>query len=245
VARPPPRQTHAEGRSRTATRGPSREGRQPAPTSRGDAARRAARPPNHDVLVPPTLNDPRRPLPRSHSHTDSDWIDLRAGIDASHSPGMQPSGRAPRPSRQRPAHGVRETLGEPVIVFLTVCTKNREPWLSNPEVHELLRRLWNSSDSWRVGRYVLMPDHLHLFCAPAGVGRTLERWVAWWKRAVSVERAGFTGAWQREHWDRRLRRDESYDQKWEYVKSNPVRAGLVERAEDWPFQGVLNELTWW
>ncbi|MFL6519487.1 MAG: hypothetical protein ACJ8NS_04645 [Chthoniobacterales bacterium] len=26
--------------------------------------------------------------------------------------------------------------------------------------------------------------------------------------------------------------------------NNPVRHGLVKNAEDWPYQGVLNELRW-
>jgi hypothetical protein len=39
-----------------------------------------------------------------------------------------------------------------------------------------------------------------------------------------------------------LRGDESYTEKWEYVKANPVRAGLVREPEDWPYQGVLNTL---
>ena len=41
-----------------------------------------------------------------------------------------------------------------------------------------------------------------------------------------------------------LRRAESYDQKWRYVIDNPVRAGLVEVTEDWPFQGEMNSLDW-
>jgi putative transposase len=36
-----------------------------------------------------------------------------------------------------------------------------------------------------------------------------------------------------------LRNDESYSQKWEYVRENPVRAGLVVRADEWPYQGEL------
>src|SRR4051794_11733079 len=50
--------------------------------------------------------------------------------------------------------------------------------------------------------------------------------------------------WQREAWDTQLRRQESYASKWEYVVNNPVRAGLTKRAEDWPYQGELNELRW-
>src|SRR6266566_2545894 len=44
--------------------------------------------------------------------------------------------------------------------------------------------------------------------------------------------------WQREFWDRQLRRAESYEEKWQYVKNNPVR------VEDWPYQGEVNVLEW-
>ena len=50
--------------------------------------------------------------------------------------------------------------------------------------------------------------------------------------------------WQRDHWDRQLRRGESYDEKWEYIRSNPVRRRFVKRPENWPHQGGLNELRW-
>ena len=45
-------------------------------------------------------------------------------------------------------------------------------------------------------------------------------------------------------WDTRLRRSESYQEKWQYVRENPVRKGLVENADDWPYQGMLNVLPW-
>jgi len=50
--------------------------------------------------------------------------------------------------------------------------------------------------------------------------------------------------WQRDYWDRQLRRYESYGQKWNYVVNNPVRHGYVVHAEDWRFQGELNVLSW-
>jgi putative transposase len=50
--------------------------------------------------------------------------------------------------------------------------------------------------------------------------------------------------WQRHFWDTQLRRGESYAAKWDYVVTNPVRAGLVSRPEDWPYQGEMNELRW-
>jgi len=40
----------------------------------------------------------------------------------------------------------------------------------------------------------------------------------------------------------RLRGGESYAQKWQYVRENPVRAGLVTRPEDWPYFGRVHEI---
>ena len=36
-----------------------------------------------------------------------------------------------------------------------------------------------------------------------------------------------------------LRTDESYTEKWNYVRNNPVRAGLAKNAGDWPYQGEI------
>jgi hypothetical protein len=58
------------------------------------------------------------------------------------------------------------------------------------------------------------------------------------KRAISVS-LGATKKrllWQPGFFDHLLRNDESYNRKWEYVRENPVRAGLVSGADDWPYQ---------
>ena len=36
-----------------------------------------------------------------------------------------------------------------------------------------------------------------------------------------------------------LRNDESMAQKWDYIKENPVRAGLVADSADWSYQGEI------
>lgn len=45
--------------------------------------------------------------------------------------------------------------------------------------------------------------------------------------------------WQEGFFDHVLRNSESYSQKWEYVRMNPVRAGLCKKPEDWPYQGEI------
>jgi hypothetical protein len=45
--------------------------------------------------------------------------------------------------------------------------------------------------------------------------------------------------WQTGFFDHVLRHNESYSQKWEYVRQNPVRKGFVSRPEDWPYRGEI------
>jgi hypothetical protein len=49
--------------------------------------------------------------------------------------------------------------------------------------------------------------------------------------------------WEKDFFDHVMRSEESYEQKWLYVRENPVRAGLVKRWEDWSYQGEIHHLT--
>jgi REP element-mobilizing transposase RayT len=92
-----------------------------------------------------------------------------------------------------------------------------------------------------VGRYVILPDHLHFFVAiPTHV--TLGSWVGTLKRVIgkAVQRNDSRDPiWQRGFFDHILRSAESYSQKWNYVRENPARARLVENADAWPYAGEI------
>jgi putative transposase len=152
------------------------------------------------------------------------------------------------PVRKRPTHGVLGSFSQPVLVFITVCTKDRHRWLATRECHSLLRDVWQEAVAWQVGRYVIMPDHIHLFASPSDLDNdapvSLEEWIKYWKALFSKRKIDPNWRWQKDHWDRRLRRNESYNEKWLYVRDNPVRHGLVKNAEYWPFQGEIFDLTW-
>ena len=99
--------------------------------------------------------------------------------------------------------------------------------------------------AWLVAFYLIMPDHIHLFCAPNGEDHTLERWISFWKRRLRRQLRTPEALFQAHSFHHRLRRDENYSEKWEYVRRNPVRAGLVSHPDQWTYQGILNELPWW
>jgi putative transposase len=158
-------------------------------------------------------------------------------------PANSPKGR---PSRRYPAHPPpRRLRNRPTILFLTVCVDGRRKVLARPEIHGLLVAIWKRPGPWLVGKYLLMPDHLHLFCAPACEDAPdLRNWVRFWKGHASRSWPHPREApiWQKDCWDRQLRSSESYQQKWEYVRNNPVRAGLCRSADDWPYQGEIAQL---
>ena len=156
----------------------------------------------------------------------------------------EPSPADTFPQRHKLASGVFINLGQPTIVILTVCTDQHQPWLAQPTVHAALRQVWGEARAWLVGYYLLMPNHLHLFCAPHDLAIPLNRWVSYWKRRFTQRTRNPDWIWQAHYWDTRLRRSENYTNKWGYVAENPVRKQLVARTEDWPYQGRLNELRW-
>jgi putative transposase len=76
----------------------------------------------------------------------------------------------PESGRKHPAHHpFVERHNEPIIVFLTVCSKDRKRILASADVVHVLENAWASAESWLVGRYVVMADHVHLFCAPGTI----------------------------------------------------------------------------
>ncbi len=134
-----------------------------------------------------------------------------------------------------------------ILIFVTVCANHRKSILARPEIHDLLVDLWGDTTQWVVGCYIIMPDHLHLFCAPASRNSVnVRNWIGYWKSrsAIRWPDSSARPVWQRHAWDRQLRNGESYTEKWHYVRNNPVRAGLVQRVEEWPYQGEMNALSW-
>src|SRR5579871_3999412 len=133
--------------------------------------------------------------------------------------------------RHNPAQGVHILPGRSAIVLLTVTTEGRMPWLAAKLAHELLHKTWEEARAWLVGEYVLMPDHLHMFCAPHDLSVSIEVWIKYWKREFSLRHQNQSWRFQSRGWHHRIRQGESHSEKWTYMQENPVRKGLVKNAE--------------
>jgi putative transposase len=133
---------------------------------------------------------------------------------------------------------------EAPVYFITACTENRRRLLDDIGTHAVFRNFCEGARDRGalVGGYVLMPDHLHLFvCIPPGK-MGLSIWMKSLKNTMSKHwrsRRIEAPHWQKGFFDHLIRSDESHAEKWKYVRENPVRAGLVARAEDWPYAGQI------
>jgi len=136
-----------------------------------------------------------------------------------------------------------------VFYFVTVCCHNRRKiFISDDTVRVALESLVKCADStdWNIWQICFMPDHVHMGLSPMRereqkLSKVMQRWKSSSKQRLN--RAGIAGdIWQREFFDRLLRSDESLTDKWRYVEMNPVRAGLCEHPEVYPYLGTPGEI---
>jgi putative transposase len=119
--------------------------------------------------------------------------------------------------------------------FITICCHDRgENTLAFPVVAKIIFdavQVYERRKLWFVSFMLLMPDHLHgIFDFP--LEASMQALFANWKRYLLRERGI---RFHRDFFDHRLRSDESFRQKVEYIRYNPVRSGLVSKPEDWPY----------
>src|SRR5262245_27738567 len=122
------------------------------------------------------------------------------------------------------------------IYYLTLVAHQRRHLFANSKLHEAFITFGEKATDYGVGvgRYVLMPDHIHLFAAFRDASQSLSSWVKSLKNSLSkcLRIEGVRPPhWQKDFFDHVLRGNESYSEKWEYVRKNPERAGLVKDAD--------------
>ena len=105
------------------------------------------------------------------------------------------------------------TVATPVY-FVTICVANRRPILANADAFAILRSEWAAARDrygWTVGRFVVMPDHAHFFCAcdETENSKPLSGFVGglkqWTSKAILKHFGLPAPLWQREFFDHLMR----------------------------------------
>ena len=139
------------------------------------------------------------------------------------------------PQRQRLYHFLPEWVEKDAVYLITVCCAKRGATeltqLGRFEVMGQAIQHYSAVGKWRVKLFLVMPDHWHAliqFSPPEDMEKVLKDW----KRYV-VKRTGID--WQDGFFEHRLRTRQSAEEKWHYIWQNPVRNGLANEADKWPF----------
>lgn len=132
---------------------------------------------------------------------------------------------------------------DPPVYFVTFNTHRRLKLLANQDIYNRFEEFAKAAlqRGIAVGRYVIMPGHIHLFVA-GHYDFVLDQWIRALKRTLSTVISAPRPHWQSGFFDHLVRHEESHSQKWEYAVENPVRAGLVKQSGDWPWQGEIEAI---
>ena len=95
-------------------------------------------------------------------------------------------------------------------------------------------RFYETKQRWHITQFLLMPYHLHAllsFQRDLAMSKVIGDWKHFHAHEHDV-------TWQEGYFDHRLRNDERGEQlsiKMDYIRRNPVAAGLCAQPEDWPW----------
>ncbi len=165
----------------------------------------------------------------------------------------------------------RRWMHEGGIYFFTVVTYRRSRILTETLARESLRAAIENTRSrypFEVVAWCLLPDHLHcVWALPADDCDFSRRWamikVSFTQQYLSSGGCEHTtnlsrnrkrerGLWQRRFWEHRIRDERDFQQHVNYIHYNPVKHGLVEQVDDWPWstyhryirEGVYQDTSW-
>ena len=139
--------------------------------------------------------------------------------------------------------------------FVTFCCYHRRPLLTTDESRRIfesaLERVRRSYRLYIYG-YVVMPDHVHLLLSEpqqdtlADALKSLKQGVS--RRLIGhfplEPKAGWSGSpqhfWQKRYYDFNVRNYSQFMEKLRYIHRNPVKRGLCDLPEEWPWSSFLH-----
>ena len=103
-------------------------------------------------------------------------------------------------------------------------------------------RFWDQRQ-WLLYIAIMMPDHVHLLAQPlstqqeeyTNLGKIIKSVKSYSSRKINQLRGQQGPIWQPERYDRIVRDDAEFLEKWQYIRNNPIKAGLAVRPEDYPW----------
>ena len=122
--------------------------------------------------------------------------------------------------------------------FVTAITANRRR-IFQREANALLfiktLQQYRSQNLYKLYAFVVMPDHVHLLLTTEDLPRAMKHI----RGGFSFKLATPMEVWQKGYADHRILNREEFESRRGYIHQNPVRAYLVNNAEDYPYSSAF------
>jgi putative transposase len=131
--------------------------------------------------------------------------------------------------------------------FITFSCDGRQPLLARPKACETFERELETVRQryqFVIAGYVLMPEHVHLLVGePVKASLSVVIQVLKQQTSRKLKQRGEIRFWQRRYYDFNVHNELKRVEKLRYMHRNPVKRGLVEEPEDWPWSSFRHYAT--
>ena len=131
--------------------------------------------------------------------------------------------------------------------FITFSCYRRLPLLGRGAAYRVFEREFEAVRcrfGLVVAGYVLMPEHVHLLVSePIASSLSVALQVLKQKTSRKLNKLGDQRVWQRRYYDFNVHSHLKRVEKLRYMHRNPVKRGLVEKPEDWPWSSYAHYAT--
>jgi len=126
------------------------------------------------------------------------------------------------------------------VYFVTTTTRNRSRVFAVEENAWLLLNILGEireTESAKIYAFVVMPDHLHLIIKPEkeSLPKVMRKIKGKSARLINQRESRKGELWQKEYFERAVRTLNDLREKYHYIIYNPVKEGLVQMPEEYPY----------
>jgi len=127
--------------------------------------------------------------------------------------------------------------------FITVCCKEKKKILDNKSAFEIIFKscFWLEKEGYIIADFlIVMPNHIHWIFQLLNkkpLSMVIKSFKEYTGRKIKENLSLNGTVWQEGFYDHAIRKDESLTEIIKYAWYNPVRAGIVESPNDYPY--------WW
>ncbi len=118
-----------------------------------------------------------------------------------------------------------------------------ECWLRRPEIAKLVQDalLHFDGERYRLLAWCIMPNHVHIVIEMLGSHSLIDIMAScksFTARRANAQLSRSGPFWHPDYFDRYMRDEDHLGRTIDYVEQNPVKAGLVSAATDWPWSSA-------